>query len=286
VVTVDAEPLTLATATLVAHRGPIDAAHARSLIDAAADAGFGGLEFWVKHHDSAVAGGMSSEAFFHYAADRGLSMTAAEMTDQWTTADRAAVAEANAHLLDVTARAGASAIQLVGRELPSLRDAAIGLGALCDLAAERGIAINLEFVPFTGVATIAIAAQVLEATDRDNLGICLDVWHWFRQPGGPDLDTLRAIGGDRIHMLQLDDATSQPADDLLVETMSGRRLPGDGAADIQGLLDVLDEIGATPAIVSEVYSAELAALAPADNARRQYAAARSALERHQPAGRR
>lgn len=272
-------PLSLATATLVPHRGPIGAGQARSLVDAAADAGFGGIEFWIAHHDSAVADGMASQTFLDYPRERGLALVASEFTDRWAMADRRAVAEANAHILDVTARAGASAIQVVARELPSFAEAAAGLGHLCDLAAERGLLVNLEFIPFGGVVTIAAAARLLEAADRDNLGICLDVWHWFRQPGGPDLPTLRGIPADRIRMLQLDDAAAQPADDLVVETMTGRLLPGEGTVDIAGLLDALDAMGATPTVVSEVYSSTLAALPPAENARRQHAAARAVLAR-------
>jgi sugar phosphate isomerase/epimerase len=262
----------LAVAPMVPNRSPISAAHVRTLIDAAADAGFSGVEFWMNHHDWAFADGMSSEEFFDYYRDRGLSLIAAELTDKWATPDRQAVTEGTAHLLELAARAGASSVLAVARELPSFDDAATGLGHFCDLAGERGLGVSLELVPFGGVTNIATFARMLEMVDRDNLGLCLDAWHWHRQRGGPDIPTLRTIPADRIHLLQLDDAAAQPADDLLVETMTARLLPGEGAADIQGLLDVLDEMGASPAVVSEVFSSSLAALEPGENARRQYAA--------------
>ena len=212
---------------MVPNRSPISAAHVRTLIDAAADAGFSGVEFWMNHHDWAVADGMSSEEFFDYYRDRGLSLIAAELTDKWATPDRQAVTEGTAHLLELAARAGASSVLAVARELPSFDDAATGLGHFCDLAGERGLGVSLELVPFGGVTNIATFARMLEMVDRDNLGLCLDAWHWHRQRGGPDIPTLRTIPADRIHLLQLDDAAAQPADDLLVETMTARLLPGE-----------------------------------------------------------
>jgi sugar phosphate isomerase/epimerase len=276
----NAEPLYLATATLVPHRDPIGADYWRSLVDAAAGAGFDGIEYWVRHHDGAVADGMSSDEFLEYARDRGMAMIAAEFSDMWANPDRQAVAEANAHLIDLTKRSGAFTINTVARQLPSFEDAATGLGHLCDLAAEEGLKISLEIVPFGGVTDIGTAARFLEAVDRDNLGLCMDAWHWTRQTGGPDLATLRTIPGEKIHVFQLDDATAEASDDLLVETMTGRLLPGEGVADIEGLLGVFDEIGATPAMVTEVYLRPLALLDPAENARRQYETATAVLAAH------
>ncbi len=277
----ETQPIFLAIAPLVPHRDPISAAQARSLMDAAAAGGFSGIEWWIKHHDSAVADGMSSDEFFDYARQLGLSMVAAEFSDTWATADRHVVEEANAHLIEVSARSGTKLINAVARQLPSFDEAATGLGHLCDLAGEHGLAIALEMVPFGGATDIATIARFLEAVDRDNLGFCLDAWHWFRQPGGIDISILRSIPGERVYVFQLDDATAQPTDDLIVETMTARLLPGEGVADIMELLDTLDDIGASPVVVSEVYSRPLAALDPTENARRQHDAIRQTLERHQ-----
>lgn len=276
---VERAPLVLAAPTLVPHREPIDAAQVRSLIDAAADAGFDGMSIWTAHHDWAVADGMVSEAFFEHHRERGLAMPAAEVVLEWAGLDRRAVAEANAHLLDVAARAGAATVIAVTLEpeLPPLEQAAAGLAALCDLAADRGLAISVEFLPWTGLPSLAAAVRLLDAADRENLGLVLDAWHWVRQPGGPDLAAVRALEPERVHVLQLDDAPARPAGDLAAETVADRLLPGDGDVDLLGLLDAIDEIGAKPVVVSEVFSAALASLEPAENARRQHAAASALL---------
>jgi sugar phosphate isomerase/epimerase len=276
-----ARDLILAAPTLVPHRSPIGPVQVRALVDAAADAGFAGMSIWTAHADWVVAGGGADEALFEWHRERGLTMPAAEVVLDWAGLDPRAVRDVNARLVDVAARAGARTVIAVTLEpeLPPLAEAARALGALCDLAADRGLAVSVEFLPWTGLPTLASAVGLIEAADRDNLGLVLDAWHWFRQPGGPDLEAVRALPPDRIHVLQLDDAPARPADDLPAETATARLLPGEGDIDLDGMLDAVDAIGAEPIVVSEVFSATLAALGPAENARRQHAAATTLLSR-------
>ena len=56
-----------------------------------------------------------------------------------------------------------------------------------------------------------------------------------------------------------------------------RLLPGEGAVDIAEVLGTLVETGASPVVVSEVFSGALCELGPAENARRQYRAATDCL---------
>lgn len=270
----------LALGTLVPHRGPIGWEQIRSLIDAAAVAGFSAVEFRTAYHDWAVADGATSQEFFAYPKSRGVSLLASEVSDSWVSSDLRAVTEANAEIVELTARAGAFSLLAVARQLPSLDQAIAGLTRLCDLAADRGVAVTLEFLPYAGLRDIATTALLMETVGRENLGLCLDTWHWLRQPGGPDIPTLRAIPSDRIHMLQLADAPVQASKDLFDETLTARLLPGEGAVDIMEVLDALDDIGASPVVVAEVFSSSLSALDPAENARRQYEAMHAVLDHH------
>ena len=256
----------LATTPLVPHREPISGAEVRSLVDAAADAGFDGVSIWTAHHDWAVADDMTSEEYFDYHRERGLTIPSSEVLLEW------ADTEENRHVLDVSAQAGASYV--IAATIEPRLPAAAGLATLCDLAAERGLSISLEFLPFTGVPNIGSAIRLLEEADRENLGLVLDLWHWQR--GGPDVATLRSVPPERIHLLQLNDAPAQPGEDLIAESMM-RLLPGEGAVDIAEVLGTLVETGASPVVVSEVFSGTLCELGPAENARRQYRAATDCL---------
>jgi sugar phosphate isomerase/epimerase len=276
------ETLVLTAPPLVPHLEQLSAPQLKSLIDAAAYAGFGGLSIWTVHHDWALEDGMTSDEYFAYHRDRGLDIATSQVLTEWATVDPQAISDANTHVLDVSARSGAPFVIAItlAPELPALSDAASGLAQLCDLAADRGLAVSFEFLPFTAIPTIADAARLLDAVDRDNLGLVIDVWHWLRQPRGPDIPTLRTIPPERIHLLQLTDAPSAPAENPMMETFTARLLPGQGDGDLLGLIEALSEMGATPIVASEVFSTRLAELGPAEFARLQYEAMRGILEQH------
>jgi sugar phosphate isomerase/epimerase len=275
-----ADDLILATAPLTEHRHPIAADRVRAILDAAQDAGFDGVSIWTAHHDFAVADGMTSEGYFEYHGERGLSVPVSEVILEFASADADAIVDASAHVLDVSAQAGASYViaACLEPEVGPIADVARGLALVCDLAADRGLQVSLEFMATAAVATLRMALDVIEAADRDNLGLVLDLWQWFRQPGGPDLPRLRSVPRERVHVLQLNDAHGC-GPNLTSAEQGLRLLPGDGVVDIAEVLQVLDEIGADPMIISEVFSSELSALEPTENAQRQYAAARAVLDR-------
>ncbi len=274
-------PLVLTTASLLPDRSPISGAHVRSLIDAAAAAGFAGMSVVNLHYDWAVADDMTAEEYFAYHRDRGLAMPTIGAIFDWATSDRRAVSEASRPFLDIADAAGASYVVAVRAEpeLPPLAEAASGLGTLCDLAADRGLGISFEFVPGRGVPDVPSALRLFEATDRDNLGLCFDTWQWFRGTD-PNVAALRDLPAERIYMVQLSDAPARPAGDPVLEGTSGRLLPGDGAIDILGVLDVLDDIGVKAIVTAEVFNKDLMALGVAENARRQHDAAQAVLAEH------
>ena len=118
----------------------------------------------------------------------------------------------------------------------------------------------VEFFPWGGIPDLAAAWALVQESRADNGGIVLDTWHWGRAPVGPDLATLREVPGERIHVVQIDDASAEPQGNPYEETVTARLLPGDGAVDIVGVLRVLREIGARPHFAPEVFSRELFAL--------------------------
>ena len=84
---------------------------------------------------------------------------------------------------------------------------------------------------------------------------------------------------ERLHVLQLNDSPADYDADLMGKSMH-RLLPGEGDVDTFAVLDVIGELGAEPVVATEVFSLELAALEPAENAQRQFDAARSLLARY------
>jgi sugar phosphate isomerase/epimerase len=266
----------LCTTTLVPNRDPLRGEQVLGFADAAASAGFDGVWLWDMHHEWAVADGISSDAFVAHHRDLGLDIPCVEVIMDWAQPDDSPASE---RTLTVAAQVGARSVVVLTPAMPPIADAAKRLAALCDRAADRGLGVSVEPVPWHGVPDTATAEQLLDATDRDNLGIVLDLWHWQRRPGGPDLDALRRFPADRIDYVQLDDALADPWPEALIETLTARELPGYGCIDIDAVLDVLDANGATPPMAAEVFSTKLTELGPAAMAAAVFDASDAVLAR-------
>lgn len=140
--------------------------------------------------------------------------------------------------------------------------AAEDLARVCHRAAEHGLLVTFEFLPWTGVPNVTICLDLLERTGCENATIMFDSWHWFR--GARDLDALRAIPGDRIGSTQFNDAPLTPSENLSAEAMSARLSPGEGEIPLVELVRVLDEIGSRAPIGVEVIHARHEKMDPAE----------------------
>jgi sugar phosphate isomerase/epimerase len=257
---------------------------------AASAAGFDAISLWGRDHAAARASGLTDADMRAALADHGLSVN--ELDPAWSWAPGAVETAArippaydeqqifgfdDAALLDVAEAVGArslNAVDVFGGPW-GLDDAAEAFAGLCDRAAERGLLVHLEFLPWSNVPDIGAAWDVVRRSGRPNGGVSIDAWHLARSGGGPS--SVASIPGDRILALQLCDAPREPETDLTHASLHERRLPGDGDLDLPGLVRALDEIGAAPPIGVEVFSDSLHALAPHDVARRAGAAVRAVL---------
>jgi hypothetical protein len=85
-----------------------------------------------------------------------------------------------------------------------------------------------------------------------------------------------ALQGPFTERLQVSDAPAVPEANLMEETMARRLLPGEGAARVRDVIDVLCDGGCAAPVGVEVFSTELAAL-PSDQAIQQVAEATRAV---------
>lgn len=146
---------------------------------------------------------------------------------------------------------------------------------LCDRAAGHGLLVHLEFMPFSQVNDAEAALAVVEAAARPNAGVMFDVWHHTRSHGSED--ALRRAA-PHVLAVQLDDASAEPEQNLVDETLHRRLLPGEGAADVARLIAILDEGGCRAPLGVEVFCDELASLPPLELARRCAQASRRVIE--------
>ncbi len=149
-------------------------------------------------------------------------------------------------------------------------------GAVCDRLAPFGVKAAIEFMPWTSIPDLDTACEIIERAGRENAGIDLDTWHYFRGPS--DAEQLARVDPALILAVALNDA-GPPLDDVVLDTSRHRLLPGEGIFDLDGFLGALAETGATPMMGVEVLSDRQTAMHPSEAARVSFDAASAVLAR-------
>jgi len=112
------------------------------------------------------------------------------------------------------------------------------LKKLCDLAGKYGLLVNLEFMSFSGVRTLATARRIIQSAGRPNLRLMIDCLHAHR--AGVTQAMLEAVPREEFGFIHLCDGPAwiPPVDhpDMTGVARSGRFYVGEGAIDIAGLL--------------------------------------------------
>jgi sugar phosphate isomerase/epimerase len=141
-------------------------------------------------------------------------------------------------VLETGAAIGASRLT-VGGDSADFAIVAEKLGEMCDLAQPYGIAVDLEFMPFRPVQSLAHAVEVLKRANHPNAHILIDALHVFRSRTPPQ--DFATVDPAMLGPVQLCDAPAKapPPDGLVTEARTRRLLPGDGELDLLRLLDAL-----------------------------------------------
>ncbi len=261
-------------------------------LEAAQAGGFDGLSLWMRDVKRARADGMSDTDIRTAFADYGIEVAELDPVWSWLPgADRDIPASVDPvgvlqskmddffRVADSIGGRSLNAVDIFGGDW-SLDDAAEAFAILCNRAADHGLLVHLEFLPWSRIGDLATAVEVVQRADRPNGGVMVDAWHFFR--GNPDLEMLRQVAGEHITGVQLNDAPLLPENDLVSASMTSRQLPGEGELPLGELVHTLDAIGAVAPRGVEVLSDQLHQLSPieigcraGDSTRRAIAAARA-----------
>jgi sugar phosphate isomerase/epimerase len=284
------EPMTLGAADTVLCSGTLGAGISfRERLAAAQAGGFSGLSLWGRDYQAARDEGLSDQDIRLLLADHGMSV--AELDPAWWWLPGASDIRippefdeerifgfAERELFGVADAVGArslNAVDVFGGTW-SLDAAAAAFAGLCDRAAEHGLLVHLEFLPWSRVPDLATAWRVIRGADRPNGGLMLDAWHYFRS--GPDSTLLRSIPGASILGVQLSDAPAAPESEPLQATLHARLLPGQGELALPTLLTDLRATGTGAPLGVEVFSDALHALPPEEAGRLAGLALRAVLD--------
>ena len=168
------------------------------------------------------------------------------------------------HVLFITGPAGQPVELLAGK-----------FAAVCDRAAEHGLKVALECLPWTGVPDLGLGWELVRQAGRGNGGLVLDTWHLRR--GGTTEEMVRAIPPERFLTIQLSDGRHEVVGGHLDDTFQRRELPGEGEFGLAGLLRLVESLGVTAPVGVEVLSERMRAVPVPERARLGMDATRAVL---------
>ncbi|HUI87950.1 MAG TPA: TIM barrel protein [Anaerolineales bacterium] len=114
---------------------------------------------------------------------------------------------------------------------------------VCDLAAQYGLRVELEYVPISAVKNLAGVVNVLNAVDRPNAGILVDIHHFHRAGDNPE--DLARLPRRWFHMVHLCDAKAEiptNPNEMMHILREDREYPGEGGIDIRSILAHIPQV--------------------------------------------
>jgi len=143
--------------------------------------------------------------------------------------------------LEVSARLGAKSVLVMSAEPEEARTLE-RFCELCDRAAQYSLNVGLEFAIYTGVRTLAHAADVVARSRRSNASVLIDALHFSRSGGLPA--HVAQVDPSMFRYAQICDAGPDvpgPGDTpaLIREARTGRLLPGEGGLPLADLVAAL-----------------------------------------------
>ena len=260
-------------------------------LSAAAGAGFAAVSLWGRDHAAARAEGWSDADLRSMLDAHGLSV--AELDPAWWwlpgAADVHIPPEADEQdvfrfgerelfgLADVFGARSINAVDVFGGTW-DLDDAAESFAGLCRRAAEHGLLVHLEWLPWSKIPDLTTALEIVRRAGAPNGGLNVDAWHFTR--AGVKPDELAGVDGQLILGIQLDDGPPEPEANLVEATLHARELPGEGGFDLGAIVQALAATGTEAPVGVEVFSDRLHERPAAEAAMSAARATRGVLERH------
>lgn len=144
-----------------------------------------------------------------------------------------------------------------------LSDVITAFQRMCDRARELNMRVQIEFMPFGSIPDLATGWEIVRRADRDNGGLVLDTYHYFR--GYPDLALLATLPGEKFFAVQVCDAAEAvQGGSLYADQMHSRVAPGEGNFPLTELMRTLHAIGGLTQVGPELFSDAADALPAAE----------------------
>jgi sugar phosphate isomerase/epimerase len=131
------------------------------------------------------------------------------------------------------------------------RVTASAIRSVADLGSPGGLRYYLEPVAWTPVSLLAQAVEVIDAAERDNVGLVLDFWHLWQRGATPE--TVARLNPRIIFGVDFADSLG-PAGTPAPDQQSRRVWPGDGDIPLREWVDAVRSTGFDGWWDNELYS--------------------------------
>lgn len=140
-----------------------------------------------------------------------------------------------------------------------LERAVISLKQAAQWAAAFDVTLALEFRARASFCScLPTALALLDAVGEPNVGVCLDVFHYYTGPS--KLEDLGALTADRVALVQVCDLAGVARE---LASDSDRILPGEGDFNLGPILDRLRAVGYAGPVSLELFNPDLWKAKPA-----------------------
>lgn len=224
-------------------------------IEIAAEAGYDGIEVWVRDVQSALADGTSADTLGSFIKDLGIKVESAIGFAPWMTGGEAGFRQMEEEMIMLAGigcqRIAAPPAGVSGDQPLDLFKTGEKYARLLELGRKTGVMPQLEFWGSSPVLWhLGQVLMIAAVSDDPDARILPDIYHLFR--GGSNFNALKMLNGSLIEIFHLND---YPADIPREEQNDADRVyPGDGAAPMKEILSDLKEMGGEKVLSLELFN--------------------------------
>jgi sugar phosphate isomerase/epimerase len=224
-------------------------------IEFASQAGYDGIEVWVRDVKEYLEKGNSAASLKRYIDDHGIAVENAIGFAPWITGGEAGMKQMKEEM-ELLATIGGKRIAAPPAGVPSDQPldffmAGAKYAEILELGRQTGVMPQLEFWGASPVMWhMGQALMVAAAAGDPDVRLLPDVYHMFR--GGSSYDSLKMLNGRMIEIFHMNDyVDSKPREE---QNDADRVYPGDGVAPMRQILTDLKKMGGVKVLSIELFN--------------------------------
>lgn len=224
-------------------------------IDIAAEAGYDGIELWVRDVKAYVESGNSAASLKSYIDDKGLTVENAIGFVSWISGGKAGMGQMQEEM-EMMASIGGYRIAAPPAGVPDDKPLDLFMAGekyaeILELGRKSGVMPQLEFWGASkSLWHLGQTLMIAAAANDPDVRLLPDVYHLFR--GGSCFEGLKMLDGNMIEIFHMNDYPgSKPR---LDQVDADRVYPGDGVAPLKEILSDLKNMGGSKVLSLELFN--------------------------------